>query len=100
MINEQKQEIEELRARESKIVNSALANARRLTKCYSAIADAIQQLKQTVLQCSHQRETRIEAIIKMRSLSIQIGQVEKSLNLCLDHRFLLELLELCHWRMS
>lgn len=77
MITEQKQEIEELRAREAQAISTALATSDRArAKCNDAIAESLDSFMQSIASVRQQRESRVRSISKMRSLAIQISQVE------------------------
>lgn len=77
MITEQKQEIEELRAREHRVVNIALTNAERgRKKCLDSTAEALENYRQAIVKAGPSREARLRSLIKFRALFSQISQIE------------------------
>lgn len=88
MINDQKQEIEELRAREGKAVNAGIEQLKKVdADCYVAINNALAKLRQTITEVQQQRETRILATIKTKALTTQIFQIESVLKSYLSFHF-------------
>lgn len=78
MITEQKQEIEELRARESEVVEVALEQAKRVDeKCWVAVEQAIEQFKNNVTKHYQKHQiNRVQAVSKTKELKISISQIK------------------------
>lgn len=81
VINEQKQEIEELKAREGKSNEILLENLKKVEeKCYTAINSELDTLRQAISNCQKQRENRIYTTAKLKFLISQISQIEETCN--------------------
>lgn len=77
MINEQKQEIEELRAREGKSVAVALDNLKKVDKkCFMAMDQALENLKTAIFRLQQKNENKRTNVVKVKLLDFQVSQME------------------------
>ncbi|KAI3406253.2 KIP3 [Candida oxycetoniae] len=81
MITEQKQEIEELRARESKIAEADRERQRKLAqRAYNILQDSIVSVRQRLAKYSPERCRRCMLLAKRKLLIIQKVEVEQLMN--------------------
>lgn len=77
MITEQKQEIEELRAREHSVVSMALENFKKQhTKCLQQMKESINSIQEVVQRNTEAKCQRIALLIKIKNTTSQISQLE------------------------
>lgn len=82
MITEQKQEIEELRARETSVVNAALEkNSDNQARCMRAVLDSMRSLRLAIDKQSHEKWTKYFLLAKRKLLILHLNDI----NLVLGH---------------
>jgi kinesin family protein 18/19 len=81
MITEQRAEIEELRNRESKSIEQALAKHQKAREgVHAAMHEALSSLETTIEKTQESRQQRSKCMARLRSLANQISQLEMWLN--------------------